>query len=97
MILDRKTFTSTILHRESQLSLSLSDIELKIHSGWMMFQYLVSGLATGAAIALYEGSPLKRPALLWEMVDDLGITILGTSAKWIEQISVSYLLGRIES
>ena len=57
-------------------------------SGWMMFQYLVSGLATGATIVLYEGSPLKRPESLWEMVDDLGITIFGTSAKWIEQISV---------
>jgi acetoacetyl-CoA synthetase len=58
--------------------------------GWMMFQYLVSGLATGATIVLYEGSPLKRPELLWEMVDELGITILGTSAKWIEQISKHY-------
>lgn len=55
-----------------------------------MFQYLVSGLATGATIVLYEGSPLKRPEALWEMVDELGITILGTSAKWIEQISKVY-------
>lgn len=55
-----------------------------------MFQYLVSGLATGATIVLYEGSPLKRPETLWNLVDDLGITILGTSAKWIEQISKHY-------
>ena len=55
----------------------------------MMFQYLVAGLATGATLVLYEGSPLKRPEALWEMVDELGITVLGTSAKWIEQISVS--------
>ena len=53
-----------------------------------MFQYLASGLATGATIVVYEGSPLKRLELLWEMVDALGVTILGTSAKWIEQISV---------
>lgn len=55
-----------------------------------MFQYLVSGLATGATIVLYEGSPLKRPETLWNMVDDLGVTVLGTSAKWIEQISKHY-------
>ena len=63
-----------------------------LSSGWMMYQYLVSGLATGATIVLYEGSPLKRPAALWEMVDEFGITILGTSAKWIEQISVGPLV-----
>jgi len=56
----------------------------------MMFQYLVSGLATGATIVLYEGSPLKRPESLWELVDELGITILGTSAKWLEVISKVY-------
>ena len=56
----------------------------------MMFQYLVSGLATGATIVLYEGSPLKRPETLWRTVDDLGVTVLGTSAKWIEQISKHY-------
>lgn len=56
----------------------------------MMFQYLVSGLATGATIVLYEGSPLKRPETLWNFVDDLGVTVLGTSAKWIEQISKHY-------
>lgn len=55
-----------------------------------MFQYLISGLATGATLVLYEGSPLKRPDCLWRMVDDLGITIFGTSAKYIEQISKHY-------
>ncbi|ORX38666.1 hypothetical protein BD324DRAFT_577506 [Kockovaella imperatae] len=58
--------------------------------GWMMFQYLISGLATGATLVLYEGSPLKRAAALWEMVDELGITIFGTSAKWLEVISKTY-------
>ncbi|KAK8854913.1 acetoacetate-CoA ligase [Kwoniella newhampshirensis] len=58
--------------------------------GWMMFQYLVSGLATGATIVLYEGSPLKSPSFLWSLIDELGITVFGTSAKWIEQISKHY-------
>jgi acetoacetyl-CoA synthetase len=57
--------------------------------GWMMFQYLVSALATGATVVMYEGSPLKRPESMWETIDDLGVTVFGTSAKYIEQISVS--------
>ncbi|KAL7423516.1 hypothetical protein Q5752_001096 [Cryptotrichosporon argae] len=58
--------------------------------GWMMFQYLVSGLATGATIVMYEGSPLKRPEYLWEKIDELGVTVFGASAKYIEQISKVY-------
>lgn len=54
-----------------------------------MFQYLVAGLATGATIVTYEGSPLKRVESMWEIIDDLGVTVFGTSAKYIEQISVS--------
>ena len=54
-----------------------------------MFQYNVSALATGATIVVYEGSPLKRPEIMWELIDQLGVTIFGTSAKYIEQISVS--------
>jgi hypothetical protein len=57
--------------------------------GWMMFQYLVSALATGATVVMYEGSPLKRPESMWETIDELGVTVFGTSAKYIEQISVS--------
>jgi hypothetical protein len=60
--------------------------------GWMMFQYLVSALATGAAVVMYEGSPLKRPESMWETIDDLGVTVFGTSAKYIEQISVCPLI-----
>ena len=55
-----------------------------------MFQYLVSGLFTGATLVLYEGSPLKDPSLLWRMTDEFKITHFGTSAKWIEQISKNY-------
>lgn len=58
--------------------------------GWMMFQYLVSALATGATIVAYEGSPLKRLASMWDIIDDLGVTLFGTSAKYIEQISKNY-------
>lgn len=52
--------------------------------GWMMWNWMVSALATGAAVVLYDGSPLvPTPSVLWDLVDRIGITILGTGAKWL--------------
>ncbi|XP_042524891.1 acetoacetyl-CoA synthetase [Dipodomys spectabilis] len=52
--------------------------------GWMMWNWMVSALATGASVVLYDGSPLvPTPAVLWDLVDRIGITILGTGAKWL--------------
>ncbi|KAG8515003.1 Acetoacetyl-CoA synthetase, partial [Galemys pyrenaicus] len=52
--------------------------------GWMMWNWMVSALATGAALVLYDGSPLvPTPNVLWDLVDRIGITILGTGAKWL--------------
>ena len=55
----------------------------------MMWNFLVHGLSVGCTLVLYDGSPLRDPAYLWNLVDDLGITIFGTSAKYIDQLSVS--------
>lgn len=41
-------------------------------------------------MVLYDGSPLKDPSILWRMVDELGITIFGTSAKYLDHLSVSW-------
>lgn len=52
--------------------------------GWMMWNWLVSVLAVGAAAVLYDGSPLIPHAnILWDIIDKIGVTILGTSAKWL--------------
>nr|XP_031298352.1 acetoacetyl-CoA synthetase isoform X2 [Camelus dromedarius] len=52
--------------------------------GWMMWNWVVSALATGAALVLYDGSPLvPTPNVLWDLVDRIGITILWTGAKWL--------------
>jgi acetoacetyl-CoA synthetase len=52
--------------------------------GWMMWNWLVSSLATGAAVVLYDGSPFHPDGnALWDMADELGISVFGTSAKWI--------------
>ena len=52
--------------------------------GWMMWNWMVSGLATGAAVVLYEGSPFyPGPEAMFDLVDELGITVFGTGAKAI--------------
>jgi len=53
-----------------------------------MWNFLVSGLSVGCTLVLYDGSPLRDPAYLWNLVDELGITIFGTSAKYIDHLSV---------
>lgn len=52
--------------------------------GWMMWNWLVSALASGATIVLYDGSPLApRPSVLWDMAAAERLTIFGTSAKYL--------------
>jgi acetoacetyl-CoA synthetase len=52
--------------------------------GWMMWNWLVSALATGATIVLYDGAPLLRGrSILWDMAAAERITVFGTSAKWL--------------
>ncbi|MDE2246284.1 MAG: acetoacetate--CoA ligase [Xanthomonadaceae bacterium] len=55
--------------------------------GWMMWNWLVSGLAVGATVVLYDGSPFHPDGnTLWNLADAVGISIFGTSAKWISAI-----------
>ena len=53
-------------------------------TGWMMWNFLVSGLLTEAAIVLYDGSP-GHPDLgvLWDLAENAGITCFGTSASYV--------------
>ena len=52
--------------------------------GWMMWNWLVSSLAVGATMVLFDGSPFHPgPGALFDLVDELGISVFGTSAKWI--------------
>ncbi|MEO7086340.1 MAG: acetoacetate--CoA ligase, partial [Gemmatimonadaceae bacterium] len=52
--------------------------------GWMMWNWLVSNLALGATIVLYDGASLiRRRPILWDMAAEERITVFGTSAKWL--------------
>ncbi len=53
-------------------------------TGWMMWNFLVSGLLTPAAIVLYDGNP-GHPDLgvLWDLAERAGVTIFGTSAAYL--------------
>ncbi|MBV6423055.1 MAG: Acetyl-coenzyme A synthetase [Steroidobacteraceae bacterium] len=52
--------------------------------GWMMWNWLVSGLASGATLILYEGSPFHPgPRVLWDIAARERVAIFGTSAKYL--------------
>jgi acetoacetyl-CoA synthetase len=54
--------------------------------GWMMWNWLVSGLASGATLLLYDGSPfVKDGRILFDYADAEGMTHFGTSAKFIDE------------
>ncbi|MDF3033971.1 MAG: acetoacetyl-CoA synthetase [Alphaproteobacteria bacterium] len=56
--------------------------------GWMMWNWLVSALASRASLVLYEGSPVyPHPETLFDMADKEGITLFGTSAKFIDMLA----------
>ena len=55
--------------------------------GWMMWNWLVSGLASGATIVLYDGSPMHPDVgSLWQLAEDEEITVFGTSAKFLTAV-----------
>ena len=56
--------------------------------GWMMWNWLASGLASGATLLLYDGSPfIRRGAILFDFAETEGMTHFGTSAKFIDAIA----------
>ena len=63
--------------------------------GWMMWNWLVSVLATKASIVLFEGFPMfKRDDLLIKIADEEKITLFGVSAKYIDALNKSNILNR---
>ncbi|GGF27394.1 acetoacetyl-CoA synthetase [Halobacillus andaensis] len=59
------------------------------NTAWMMYPWLVSGLASEAALLLYDGSPVQSDNLphLWDVADEVGVTHFGTSPKYLETLA----------
>ncbi len=56
--------------------------------GWMMWNWMISSLAIGATVVLYDGSPLfPKPSRMFDLIDQEKITIFGTSARYISAIA----------
>lgn len=63
--------------------------------GWMMWNWLVSALASGATLVLYDGSPFHPDGRrLFDLADRVGITLFGTSAKFIDAVGKAGLSPR---
>ncbi len=55
--------------------------------GWMMWNWLVSGLAQGATLVLFDGSPFApKPEVLWDIAEHERISVFGTSAKYLSAL-----------
>lgn len=56
-------------------------------TSWMMWNWLVTGLACGASILLYDGDPmLEEGHIIWRMVDEEKVTHYGTSASFLNAV-----------
>ncbi|KAF0220512.1 MAG: acetoacetyl-CoA [Geobacteraceae bacterium] len=55
--------------------------------GWMMWNWLVSSLAIGASVVLYDGAPFyPDPGALWRLAETEGITVFGASARYLSAL-----------
>jgi len=81
--------------KEQQLHGGVKDCDRLFYfttCGWMMWNWLVSGLATGATLLLYDGSPFHPDGnILFDYADAEGMTYFGTSAKFIDTLRKSGL------
>ena len=65
--------------------------------GWMMWNWLASGLASGATLLLFDGSPfVSRGRILWELAEAEAMTHFGTSAKYIDALNKTGLVPRAD-
>jgi acetoacetyl-CoA synthetase len=76
--------------KEHQLHCDLREAERLFYfttCGWMMWNWLVSGLASGATLLLYDGAPMYEDGrLLFDFADAEKMNVFGTSAKFIDAL-----------
>lgn len=63
------------------------------NTAWMMYHWLISGLACGAAVILYDGAPILKtatsldPSILWRVAEKARVTHFGTSPKYLATLA----------
>ncbi len=86
------------LMKEQQLHCDLREGERLFYFttlGWMMWNWLTAGLASGATLVLYDGSPFHPSGnILFDYADAVKIDFFGTSAKWIDSVKKAGLRPR---
>ncbi len=59
-------------------------------TGWMMWNWLVTALASGATLVLFDGSPFHPdPGILWRIAERERMTVFGTSARYLGALEKS--------
>jgi len=59
--------------------------------GWMMWNWQVTAIASGATLLLYDGSPFYPDAnILWDYADAENMTLFGTAAKYIDALNKNH-------
>ena len=84
--------------KEQQLHSDLTSEDVIFYfttCGWMMWNWLVAGLASEATLVLYDGSPFyPEPKSLIDMVEQETVSIFGTSAKYIAALEKAHVVPR---
>jgi acetoacetyl-CoA synthetase len=61
-------------------------------TGWMMWPFMLSGLACGARIVLYDGSPFYPDLRSYlKFINDQGVTVLGTSPRFLTEVQMRHI------
>ena len=81
--------------KEHRLHVDLTEDDVFFYfttCGWMMWNWMISGLASGATLVLFDGSPFyPSPTTMFDMIEQEKISIFGTSAKFISSIEKEHL------
>jgi acetoacetyl-CoA synthetase len=84
--------------KEQQLHTNLQPEDVLFYfttCGWMMWNWLVAGLASEATLVLYDGSPFyPQPRSLIDMAEQEKVSIFGTSAKYIAALEKAHVVPR---
>ncbi len=87
-------------YKEHKLHTNISRDDVVFYyttTGWMMWNWLVGSLSQGATIFLYDGSPsFPNLNVLWEAAEKVGVTVFGTSPKFLSTCQVRRLIPKTE-